>query len=125
MGTIQVERRGQNIGLTFQDQNGQSSGVEIGLEEAKSLIFGLAKIGADIRHEPNATLLQQAPIAQARNPAYQIGITDEEDALFAFVIKPLPPFQIILDDDRAKALGQTMLEIVNTPRGMRWQKHRH
>jgi len=48
-------------------------------------------------------------------------VTIDEDPLLAIQVDPLPAFQFILTDSEAAKIANGLLEIVNTPRGMRLQ----
>lgn len=65
--------------------------------------------------------LLENPIAVGRHPSFELAVTIDEDPLLAIQVDPLPAFQFILTDSEAAKIANGLLEIVNTPRGMRLQ----
>ena len=134
MAGMSVSLDGNNIQLSFQKDN-QSTAVVLDVEAARSLISALGQLltaiddqdddmdefdRIEIGEEGEEGDGENIPdMVDITSPTIDIGLDDNGHAIMTFQAGPYPPLLVRLQDDEARHIAQSLLEILNSPHDIR------
>lgn len=134
MAGISVTLEGNNIQLAF-EKNDHTTAVVMDPGTAQSLILALGQMLLKIdRDEDDDTGTDEDRHAEAydedeyldvTSPTIDIGTDEDGQAVVALQAGPLPPFVLRLNDEEARHVAQSLLEILSSPRDVRSSQGDH
>lgn len=130
MAGMSVSLDGNNIQLSFQKDN-QSTAVVLDIEVARSLISALGQLLTAIDEQDEFDPIEigedgdegdgenAADMVDITSPTIDIGLDDNGHAIMTFQAGPYPPLLVRLQDDEARHIAQSLMEILNSPHDIR------
>ncbi len=136
MAGMSVSLEGNNIQLSFQKDN-QSTSVVLDIQAARSLITALGHL-LDVLEEQEEDETEELPLIEIgedaeeeseeldttgmmdiTSPTIDIGLDGEGRAILTFQAGDMPPMLVRLQDEEARYIAQSLLEILNSPQDIR------
>lgn len=117
MAGISVTLEGKNIQLAFQ-KGDQATAVVMDPQAARSLVKALGQLLATLESsEGGGTSMEE--MLDVTSPEIEVGMDENGQPVLSLQAGPLPPFMLRLQDDEARHIAQSLLEILNSPRDIR------
>ena len=123
MSGISVTLEGDNVQLSFQKGH-QTTAVVMDADAARSLLQALAEVLAAL-DEAEETNLPEDELLDVTSSAIEVATEDNGQPVLAFQAGSRPPFMIRLQDDEARHIAESLLEILNAPRDARRSQGGH
>ncbi len=124
MAGISVTLEGNNIQLAF-EKNDNTTAVVMDAGTAQALILALGQMLLSIEQEAEPDAYGEDDFFEFDSPTIDVGTDERGGAVIAVEPGPLPPFVLRLEDDEARHVAQSLLEILSTPRDVRSSQGDH
>lgn len=126
MAGISVSLDGDRIELTFRKDD-QATAVVMDAGAARMLINALSGILATLGESEGGEgeNEEDSEILDVTSPSIDIGLDEAGRAVLSLQAGPLPPFLLRLNDDEARHIAESLLEILSSPGDVRTSQGRH
>jgi hypothetical protein len=118
MAGISVTLEGKNIQLAFQ-KGDQATAVVMDPQAARSLVKAVGQLLVALGETSEAGGGAMEEMLDVTSPAIEIGMDEHGQPVLSLQAGPLPPFMLRLQDDEARHIAQSLLEILSSPRDVR------
>jgi hypothetical protein len=118
MAGISVTLEGKNIQLAFQ-KGDQATAVVMDPQAARSLVKALGQLLTALGEGSEAGGTAMEEMLDVTSPEIEVGMDENGQPVLSLQAGPLPPFMLRLQDDEARHIAQSLIEILNSPRDVR------
>lgn len=118
MTGISVTLEGDNIQLAF-EKNDHTTAVVMDPGTAQSLVLALGQLLLKIDADDDDTEVSDDEFLDVTSPSIDVGTDETGQAVVALQAGPLPPFVLRLNDDEARHIADSLLEILKSPLDVR------
>jgi hypothetical protein len=118
MTGISVTIEGDNIQLAF-EKNDHTTAVVMDPGTAQSLVLALGQLLLKIDSDDDDLEVSDDEFLDVTSPSIDVGTDETGQAVVALQAGPLPPFVLRLNDDEARHIADSLLEILKSPLDVR------
>jgi hypothetical protein len=118
MAGISVTLEGKNIQLAFQ-KGDQATAVVMDPQAARSLVKALGQLLSALGEGSEGGGTSMEEMLDVTSPEIEVGMDENGQPVLSLQAGPLPPFMLRLQDDEARHIAQSLIEILNSPRDVR------